>query len=173
MKKFVAALGLLVTLFLLVACQSHPEKNSSNTDATSKRQTADFQKIDTNYSDVRYHFTYEGDDLLISQQTTTILYSALNVNSPESARFYYEQNGSTKWDDIEGIEHKVEYQGDRLVETITVDYTKVDKVANAALLEIQLTNGKAPKQISYKHITQTLIGKGFSEVKDGNFQTFN
>ncbi|MGT2929232.1 DUF1307 domain-containing protein [Streptococcus dentasini] len=175
-KKVIVSLLALLVLVGLSACGgSKTSDNTTNTTSNSQasRQQSDYQKFVAGERDIRNHYEYAGDQLLLSQTSTVVLYSALGVDSPEAAQAHHEQNGATKWDGIEGIEHKIDYQTDRLIEETTIDYTKVDLQANAELLQIQLTDGKAPDQISYSQTIQALLAGGYTEVKDGKFQELN
>lgn len=168
LKKLAFGLVAFLATLLLVACGS-----KQATENASPRETADFQLVKAGQMDVRNHYEYRGDKVLKMTTTTTLLYSAIQVDSADAAKQYLEAHGGNKWDGVKGIKHKVDYQGDRMVETTTVDFSKVDINANADLLQVQVPDGKKVDHISFKQSSQALKDQGYTEVKDGKFQELN
>lgn len=168
LKRIVLGLVALLAALTLVACGS----KEANTD-TDPTKTADFQLLKAGQMDVRNHYEYKDDKVLKMTTTTTLLYSTIQVDSADAAKQYMETKGVEKWDGIKGITHKVDYKNDRLVETTTVDFSKVDINANAVLLQLQVPSGKRVDHISYKQSIKTLKNQGYTQVMDGKFKELN
>ena len=84
-----------------------------------------------------------------------------------------EQKGASKYDGIKGVEHKIDYKDDRLVETVMVDCNKVDLNANAAILGLVAPNNAKVNHISFQQSDQSIKSQGYTVIKDGQYQELN
>ncbi len=162
-KALLGVLAVFATV-LLVAC--HASKNNAS-------QTADFQKLTAGKSDYRIHLVYQDDKVSKIVSTSTVLYSTIHADSADVAKQEMEQKGASKYDGIKGVEHKIDYQDDRLVEKVSVDVSKVDLNANASLLGIVGKENGRLDHISFQQSQQNIKAQGYTEVKDGNYQKLN
>lgn len=159
-KKFLAALLTIVATIFLVACGA----------GKTATKTADFQSITQNQRDFRNHFEYQGDKVVKMKTTATILYSAYGIDSKEAAQSLMKSQGAEEWDNLKGVDHKVDYKSDRLVETTSIDLEKVDFKKLGELMPIETADGKQAQYISYKLTKEQQKELGMKEVKDGKFE---
>lgn len=151
-----------------------PDTEESTTTSSSSDEegvvTADFQRIIPGEIDVRNHFEEKDDRVLLMKTVTTIKYSALKVADAEGAKQQMEKQGASEWDGIKGIDHQIDYQEDRLVETTTVDLTVVDLEKYGSLLNLQSTSGDTPNYVSYVQTVREQEAIGLTKVENGQFQ---
>ncbi|WP_080567302.1 DUF1307 domain-containing protein [Streptococcus sobrinus] len=163
-RKMFAGLLALLGALLLVACHSAKSNPS---------QTADYQKLTVGKSDNRIHLVYQDDKVTKVKSTTTELYSAIHADSADAAKQLMEQKGASKYDGIKGVEHKIDYKDDRLVETVMVDCNKVDLNANAAILGLVAPNNAKVNHISFQQSDQSIKSQDYTVIKDGQYQELN
>ncbi|MET3558347.1 uncharacterized lipoprotein YehR (DUF1307 family) [Streptococcus rupicaprae] len=154
LRKLLVGLVALLGAIALVACGA-------------KTGTADFQLITEGQMDIRNHLEYQGDKITLLEITTTILYSAMGVNSKEEAM---EAQNIGAWDGIKGVDHKVEYQDDRIVEVTSIDLAKADPDVLGELMPIESANGEKVDYLSFKMTKENFEKLGLKEVKDGQFK---
>ncbi|MGT2757461.1 DUF1307 domain-containing protein [Streptococcus ovuberis] len=157
LRKLLVGLVALLGAFALVACGA-------------KTGTADFQLITEGQMDICNHLEYQGDKITLLETTTTILYSAMEVNSKEEAKEVMEAQNIGAWDGIEGVDHKVEYQDDRIVEVTSIDLAKADLDVLGELMPIESANGEKVEYLSFKMTKENFKKRGVKEVKDGQFK---
>ncbi|MFN8650251.1 DUF1307 domain-containing protein [Streptococcus sp.] len=157
LRRMVLGLLALVGVGVLIAC-------------TTSTKTADYQRLVEGQMDIRNHFEYRGDKITLMETTTTIIYSAYGLTGPEDAEKQMLAQGSASWDGVEGITHEVDYQEDRLIETTSIDMSKVDLATLNELLPIETDDGKIPEYVSYKLTKDNFLNQGYTEVKDGKFK---
>ncbi len=160
-KKVLVSLLALVATFFLVGCALVGKV---------AMKTADFQLIQEGQMDVRNHFEYQGDKIVVMETKTTMLYSVLGVKDKKAAKTIMKAQGIEKWDNLKGVKHTVDYQSDRLVEVTSVDLTKADFKELGEVMPIQTADGKTAQYISYKLTKQNIEKLGMKEIKDGKFE---
>lgn len=142
----------LVAIFFLVAC--------------SQTKTTNLQLFEETGSDTRIILQYQGDRVVKQTLSSTLLFEPLGIDADLAKDIYSDVPNEFK--DVEGITHKAEFKDDRMVQTIDMDFTKVDLEKITKLLNIkEETDGK---YISYKKVIKYYKDAGFKEVKDGKFQ---
>lgn len=153
---FLSALSLLAVVFL-VACQS--------------TQTSHLQMFEDDNFDNRITFHHQGDKMVKQETKNLVLYKTLGVKDADEAKEAVEaMMPGDIYKDLKGFTRKVDYQEDRFVETITIDYSKVDFDQAANTLGAAKTEDG--KGISYKKLFDSFTSLGYKEVKDGKFQEF-
>ena len=163
LKRIVFSMLALFGAVVLVACGA----SSSTSNST---ETADYQLLTKGQSDIRNHFEYQGDQVILMETKTTILYSALGVDTQEAAEKLMSDPEVTKWDGVNGIKHEIEYKEDRLIETTSIDLNQVDLDELNELMPIQTADGEKAKYISYKMTKENLKQIGMKEIQDGQFE---
>lgn len=109
---------------------------------------------------VRLTFKAKGDLVYEQSANNEKHYSALGVSSAEEAKEKLASSAS-EFEDIEGVTHSLEYLDDRVIESLTVDFEKVD--LNAAS---QLTgSGDLSDGVSLQQSVQTLQEQGYEIVE--------
>lgn len=150
-KRLALAVVTLLEVIFLVAC--------------SPIKTTHLIRDDGSQSN-RISFHYQGDKLLKQTQTVTILYDTFDVKADEAKEAFDHLGEAYK--NIEGVTLKTDYQDDRVVQTIEVDFAKVNLKENVDLL---LLKPEADGQsVSYKKALKAYKNFGFKDVKDDKLQ---
>ena len=135
MKK---VLSVLLTLSLLIATAGCGAKDDSATNTSKTPATQDGQKVqndDEKYEKRTYtntnqgvsiELTYylDGDKVVKQTARNTIKYSDLGQTKDQLKAVL--DAASQAYQNIPGVEESIEYGDEEAVETLTVDYTKVD-----------------------------------------------
>lgn len=143
MKKVLSIISMILLIFL-VGCSSkdnsttNNSQNTSNVTESNKSEESNKNKEDstksvevskfyTERNGVKLEVTYyhKGDKVLKQTAYNIMNYKQMGVTKAEFVE--YAKPIMEKYKGIEGLEQKVDFQDDAAYETITVDYTKVDK----------------------------------------------
>ncbi|MGT2951040.1 hypothetical protein BU202_07065 [Streptococcus cuniculi] len=154
----------LLSIFLLVACAK----------SETKEEASYFQKIDkTTKSDSRLTYYHKGDDVVHQTAENTVYYSAFGTNDKNVVKEQLEPV-SALYANKKGVTHTIDYQDEKLVETLEIDYTKVDfsELKNIPGMIFE-SNAKDVKKISFKSSTALLEQNGFKKVQDGKFESLD
>lgn len=141
MKKIVSGMMLVLVAFFLVACGAKEETKSFT------MNQAGIEMVLT--------YTYEGDTVTKQVTTSKIEYKALGIETKEQAKTILDEQ-SKKFQNIDGLEEKIEYSDTYATETVAVDYSKVDL---SKLGDLPGTSGNADaksKKISMKESEKIL-----------------
>jgi len=110
MKKWIMFLMVLLISSIFVACSSEEtvtleaEQDGLSTEITYKA---------------------EGDKVIEQSAENIMTYASMGVTTPEEAEEALAQF-MEGYDNTEGITHNVDYQDDRVIESLTVDFEKAD-----------------------------------------------
>lgn len=152
LKKVLLAFAMLFVVVLSTACSSK--------DATSTKTFV----LDKNGLKTTVVYTYiEKEDKVIKQVTTNEgVYASLNRSKEDVQKIL--DSIAAKYQGIEGIKQSIDYQEDKFVETIEVDYENLDYEKSKVVMG---TNFQDPKKvkISLKKSEETLIKAGYQEQK--------
>ena len=146
MKRILTILSAILLIFV-AGCSS---KNGSKTFVSEK-------------SGVKTEITvyYEGDK--VTKQTTidTINYEQMSVTKDEFKDMAMPI--SEKYQGIDGVEQKIVFDDDKAVETLTIDYTKVDlkKLKDLPGMDIDTD----VESVSLKNTEESLLSQGFKAKK--------
>ncbi|MGT2756726.1 DUF1307 domain-containing protein [Streptococcus ovuberis] len=183
--KFTRRITILLALLLLVACT----KNESETQTTSTKEstkapttssettvaptsiikTHNYQLFDSKGLDSRLIYHYE-DDKVIKQKTENIvLYSFLGITDAKTAEEAY-QAQAQQYQGLEGVAYSIQYNSDRMIEHIEVDYEKAKISEIAHIIGIPSEQASKIKFISFKESQKILETNGYTEIKDNQFQ---
>ena len=114
-------------------------------------------------TDMELTYYYKDDVVLRQTAKNKIYYSGLGVANKEQAM---QRLGpiSEKYKSIKGVDEDIDYQDTYATETLTVDYTKVDR---NALQQIQggAYTGDVKEGVSMSKSQALLEANGFKEVK--------
>ena len=137
MKKVLSIISMVLLIFL-VGCSSKDNGTSNNSQNTSNvtesnknkedsTKNVEVSKFYTEANGVKLEVTYyhKGDKVLKQTAYNIMNYKQMGVTKAEFIE--YAKPIIEKYKGIEGLEQKVDFQDDAAYETITVDYTKVDK----------------------------------------------
>ncbi|MBD8006219.1 YehR family lipoprotein [Bacillus norwichensis] len=149
MKKIFGSIILLLTLLVFSGCGS-------------KEETKTFIS-NQNGIDMELVYTYKGDNVSKQTSNNTIPYSALGVATKEEAQAVLDPI-STKYQGLEGVEQKIEYKENEAVETLSVDFGKLDfdKAKNVPGMDF---SGNTNNGVSMKESEKMLLEDGF-ELKE-------
>lgn len=152
LKKVLLAFAMLFVVVLSTACSSN--------DATSTKTFV----LDKNGLKTTVVYTYiEKEDKVIKQVTTNEgLYANLNRSKEDIQKIL--DSIAEKYQGIDGIKQSIDYQEDKFIETIEVDYENLDYEKSKVFMG---TNFQDPKKvkISLKKSEETLIKAGYQEQK--------
>lgn len=149
MKKNLTGLVFLILAMVLVGCSASTE-------------TATFV-MDQGGMTSKLVYTYQGDKVLTESAETIMPYSMLGVTTKEEAQTIFEQaSPSSVYEGIEGMTYSVEYGADSLTQKITVDYSKVDTTALAALPGMADNQG-IENGASYSKTEEMLLAAGYTK----------
>ncbi|MFS1663196.1 DUF1307 domain-containing protein [Streptococcus sp. zg-JUN1979] len=145
--------------------------------ATQKKQFQLFNEEDG--TDIRVTFYTKKDSDKVIKQTTEnrIGYAALKESTgTDDLEVIKEQLSQVQksYQDIKGVTETLTYRDHYVLEKVVIDYTKADpnKVVSLAGAQSQASNPNAKvAYISYKSSSNALKEQGFTEVKNGKFQT--
>lgn len=148
LKKFTA---ILFTSLLVIALSGCGEKEESKTFTWTDGKT-----------DLSLTYYYKNDVVLRQTAKNTLHYAGLGVANKEQAM---QRLGpiSEKYKSIKGVEESLDYQDTYATETLTVDYTTVDRDALQQVQGAEFT-GDVKEGISMSKSEQLLLSKGFKEV---------
>lgn len=144
MKRILTILSAILLIFV-AGCSS---KNGSKTFVSEK-------------SGVKTEITvyYEGDK--VTKQTTidTMNYEQMAVTKDEFKDMAMQI--SEKYQGIDGVEQKIVFDDDKAVETLTIDYTKVDlkKLKDLPGMDID----SDVESVSLKNTEESLLSQGFTK----------
>jgi len=144
MKRILTILSAILLIFV-AGCSS---KNGSKTFVSEK-------------SGVKTEITvyYEGDK--VTKQTTidTMNYEQMAVTKDEFKDMAMPI--SEKYQGIDGVEQKIVFDDDKAVETLTIDYTKVDlkKLKDLPGMDID----SDVESVSLKNTEESLLSQGFTK----------
>ena len=151
-KRIVLSFTMIFFVVLATACS-----NSSET------ATKTFTLEDSGLKTTQV-FTYiEKEDKVIKQVTTNEgLYANLNRSKEDIQKIL--DSIAAKYQGIDGIKQSIDYQEDKFIETIEVDYENLDYEKSKVVMG---TNFQDPKKvkISLKKSEETLIKAGYQEQK--------
>ncbi len=151
MKKILNVLLALSLIFTLVACGGSVQ---TKTFVASK-----------NGVDLEVTYTFSGDRVLKQTANNKIPYSALGVTTKEEAKAILDPI-SQQYQGIEGLEEKLDYGETQAIETLTIDYEKVDfeKLTTGEIPGVMIDEAAAKaKKISMKESEKLLLESGFTE----------
>ncbi|MGC6768751.1 DUF1307 domain-containing protein [Enterococcus sp. LJL51] len=111
-------------------------------------------------------YTHNGDKVVKQETYSTIEYEPLNISSKEEAE---EMFSFVKDEyDVKGITYKADYQEDKMVEKVVVDYEVAD-LKEVMTLMGTITDGseedRVVKYISMKQSKEMLLEQGYTEKK--------
>jgi len=147
-------LGALVfTAFVIVALSGCGDKEESKTFTWSDGKT-----------DLSLTYYYKNDVVLRQTAKNTLHYAGLGVANKEEAM---QRLGpiSEKYKEIKGVEESLEYGDTSATETLTVDYSKVDRDALQKIQGAEFT-GDVKEGVSMSKSEALLKSRGFKEVKE-------
>lgn|GEM_PF-1445114 len=148
-KKWTKYILFGLMLFVIVACQSADQTTTSLI-------------AEENGLTVELTFVAEGDLIVRQKSRNEISYESLGVSSPEEAEDMLAEF-MVGYDTTEGIEHQVDYQDDRVIETVEVDFETVD-VDEASQLAGSIFEGDPSEGISLEATVEMLQELGFEIV---------
>ncbi len=145
MKRILTILSAILLIFL-AGCSS--SKDSSKTYILEK-------------SGVKTEITvyYDGDKVTKQTTVNTMDYEKMGVTKDELKEVAMPV--SEKYQGIDGVEQKIVFDDDKAVETLTIDYTKVDlkKLKDLPGMEIDTD----VESVSLKDTEESLLGQGFKK----------
>ena len=144
MKRILTILSAILLIFV-AGCSS---KNGSKTFVSEK-------------SGVKTEITvyYEGDKVTKQTTVNTMDYEKMAVTKDELKDVAMPV--SEKYQGIDGVEQKIVFDDDKAVETLTIDYTKVDlkKLKDLPGMDID----SDVESVSLKNTEESLLSQGFTK----------
>lgn len=155
MKKLFAILTILLMAFTVSSCGSNSQY--ADNQSVMLKNTEDHKNI-------TIEFKHKGDDITKLSQKEIISFESLGVDNANDAQVLLD----SKVDmipSIEGYENKIKVTGNHVVETIKIDFDKID---DDKINEIPGLNfiGDPSKNISLEKSIKELKKSGFKEVDE-------
>ncbi len=107
-------------------------------------------------------YYYKGDKVVKQTSKNTIVYADLGLTKEQAKKAL--DPVAKKYQGIEGLEDKVDYQDTQAVENLTIDYTKAKLSQLKGIPGITLS-GEDGQDISMKKSEEILKQEGFTEKK--------
>ncbi len=149
MKKWIMYCLTILLSFTLVACNS-------------KENVVTLQ---TEQDGVIIELTYKANgDKVVEQTAKNVLpYESIGVTTPEEAEEVL-ADFIAGYDDTEGVTHNMDYQDDKVIETLTINYetadlNEVNKLSGASF------EGDVDKGISLKKSVEMLEEQGYEVIE--------
>lgn len=179
MKKVLSIISAILLLFV-VGCSPKEQGNTNSSENTSnvtesnkneessKNSTkSDANEVETttfytekNGVELEVKFYHKGDKVLKQIAYNVMDYKKMGVTKEQFIE--YDKPIMEKYRGIEGLEQKVDFQDDKAYETVTVDYTKVDKFK---LIGIPgATVDTTTTDVSLKKNEYSLLSQGYIKV---------
>lgn len=172
MKKILSIISMVLLIFL-VGCSSKDNSTTNNSQNTSNvtesnknkedsTKNVEVSKFYTEANGVKLEVTYyhKGDEVLKQTAYNIMNYKQMGVTK---AKFIeYAKPIMEKYKGIEGLEQKLDFQDDAAYETITVDYTKVDKNKLIGLPGTSVDT--TTSDVSFKKAENYLLDQGYVKV---------
>ena len=169
MKKILSIISMVLLIFL-VGCSSKDNSTTNNSQNTSNvtesnknkedsTKNVEVSKFYTEANGVKLEVTYyhKGDEVLKQTAYNIMNYKQMGVTK---AKFIeYAKPIMEKYKGIEGLEQKLDFQDDAAYETITVDYTKVDKNKLIGLPGTSVDT--TTSDVSFKKAENYLLDQGY------------
>lgn len=117
--------------------------------------------LETEENGVVMRITYTADGDKVTKQTAdnVLPYAALNVTTPEEAEEALAEIVAG-FQGIEGVTHSMDYQDDKVIETLTVDYEKAD-MKDVSELTGSSFEGDVSQGVSLTRSVEMLQQQGF------------
>ncbi|MFS0750008.1 YehR family lipoprotein [Oceanobacillus sp. 1P07AA] len=146
--RMAGLLFIVVTMFTLVACNSE--------------ETVTYQTEEQGIS-ITLTYTAEDDKVVKQVSESEIEYRALGVTTKEEAEELLAPLVED-YQNIDGLTHEIEYQDDKVIEKVTVDYNEAD-AQEIAELEGSMFEGDPSEGISLEKSIELIESQGFEEVE--------
>ncbi|WP_419893102.1 YehR family lipoprotein [Oceanobacillus kimchii] len=150
-RLLVRKAGLLfiaVAMFALVAC---------NSEETVKYQAEEDGIL------ITLTYTAEDDKVVKQVSESEIEYRALGVTTKEEAEELLAPLAED-YQNVDGLTHEIDYQDDKVVEKVTVDYNEAD-ASEIAELEGSMFEGDPSEGISLEKSIELIESQGFKKVE--------
>ena len=144
MKKIISIISAILLIFV-AGCSA---KEQSSTYVLEKNGV----KIELTY----YH---DGDKVLRQTANNTMNYKEMGATKDEVKKAL--EPLAKQYQGIDGLEEKIDFQDDKAVETLTIDYTKVDlkKLKDLPGMDIDTD----VESVSLKDTEESLLSQGFTK----------
>ncbi|MEF3331383.1 YehR family lipoprotein [Oceanobacillus oncorhynchi] len=147
--RIVGMLALILALAGLMAC------NSEETVTLQSEQNGVIMKIT---------YVAEGDEVIEQSTESEIPYSSLMVTTKEEAQAILDPIVA-EIQGTEGLEHNIDYQDDKAIETMTIDYTTADLSEISALPGSTFEGEEGADTVSLEQSVEMMEGQGFEVVE--------
>lgn len=151
MKKFKGAMALLAAAMLLAACGGEEES------------TRTFE-LENDGVVTTMVYTTEGDKVTKQSTENLIQYDVAGLESKEQAQEVFDPL-IEQFQGIEGITHNMEYDEEKAVETLEIDYEAVDFDEIENLPGMSFSDDPKDNGVSMEKSLEILESQGFKEVE--------
>lgn len=155
LRNILLSVAMLLVVVLSTACSSK--------EATATRTFV----MEKNGSKITMVYTYiESEDKVVKQTTTNeIMYNQLpNAKTKEDAQKILDPI-SQKFQGIKGLKESIEYQDDKFIESLEVDYTDFDYEKAKSLPGMKFSGDPTKTKVSMERSAESLTQNGFEEQK--------
>ena len=144
MKKIISIISAILLIFV-AGCSA---KEQSSTYVLEKNGV----KIELTY----YH---DGDKVLRQTANNTMNYKEMGATKDQVKQAL--EPMAKQYQGVDGLEEKIDFQDDKAVETLTIDYTKVDlkKLKDLPGMDIDTD----VESVSLKDTEESLLSQGFTK----------
>ena len=148
MKRILKAISILLLAFL-VGCSGTKEE----TKVFTKKQSGVTMELT---------YYYKGDKVVKQTSKNTIVYADLGLDKERVKKTI--EPVMKKYQGIEGLEDKVDFQETQALETLTIDYSKA-KLSQLKGIPGITVNAEDGQDVSMKKSEELLKQQGFTEKK--------
>ena len=130
--------------------------------------------------DSRLTYTYNKSSDKVTKQTAenyikfSVLKASLGTDDLDTIKASL-KSGADSYNELEGASDKITYKGNYVIEKVVIDYEKADlkKLSQIQGVTLQSESGSEIGYVSFKKSVEILNQQGYTEVKNGKFQTLD
>ena len=161
LRNILLSVTMILVVILTTAC-------TNKDDTTTKKDTNATKTFVRKQNGVKSTVTYtyiENEDKVLKQTTVNEgVYAELPSAKTKEAVQKVLEPIAKKYQGIKGIKHSIDYQEDKFVENLEIDYENIDYEKAKGILGKDFADPSKTK-ISMKKTEELLTGQGFKEQK--------
>lgn len=153
MKKFLKVIIPVLITFFIIGCSNQAESTPTQTNKYVFEEKGVKNELT---------YTYKEDNVLKQSSVTTISLKEIGATQEQFKEVMEPE--SKKFEGITGIDYKIEYSDDIVIETLNADYEKLD-FEKAKNLPGSIFSGDAKNGVSMKVSEEMLLKEGYKKVE--------
>lgn len=149
MRRIFGLVSVIILMLVLAACGDSEEKRTFE----SKEEGSESTVV----------YTHKGDKIINQTSKNSIVFAEIGLTSDEVKEIF--DMMSEEYQGIDGVTHKVEYTDEEAIESLTVDFEKVDFDKLGFIPGLAYDEGDDKDNTSMEKHAKNLAEIGYTEVK--------